>query len=144
MDDFMIYDDDYPTCARTHATVRIYPPEVIDPREITRRLGIEPSSWQRKGDHSPEGKPPRIYKTHGWFLTSKGIVGSKDSRRHLDWLLEQIGPKAEALRELHREGCRMDVSCFWESQSGQGGPTVSPRQMEQLARLNLDLWFDLY
>lgn len=41
-------DDDYPTCARTYATLRIYPGE-IDPTEVTGRLGIEPSSWQRRG-----------------------------------------------------------------------------------------------
>jgi hypothetical protein len=81
---------------------------------------------------------------HGWFLSSDGEVESRDVRLHLDWLLSRIAPQAEAILALQREGCRMDVSCYWVSASGHGGPSVRPAQMGELARLGLELWFDVY
>ena len=132
---------DYPTCERTYATLRIYP-ESLDPSEVTARLGIEPSDWQRRGESRRPGSRPA--KLHGWFLTTEGAMDSCDVRKHLDWLLARVGPRADAIRALQEDGCRMDVSCFWVSRSGHGGPSVLPAQMRELARLNLELWFDVY
>ena len=134
-------DSDYPTCERTYATLHIYP-ERLDPAEVTARLGIEPSEWQRRGEaRKPGSRPARL---HGWFLTSQGAIDSRDVRKHLDWLLAQIVPQTDAFLSLQAEGCRMDVSCYWVSHSGHGGPSVRPGQMRDLARLNLELWFDVY
>jgi Domain of unknown function (DUF4279) len=139
-----MYDDAYGSCERTFATVRIYPGD-IDPSEVTERLGIEPSKWQRRGEVVQRGRfPPRVVSLNGWFLRSEGHVESRDSRRHIDWLLDRLTPKAEAVRSLQDAGCRMDVSCFWASRQGQGGPTVSPQQMKRLSDLNIELWFDFY
>ncbi len=132
---------DYPTCEQTYATLRIYP-ERFDPAEVTARLGLKPSRWQRRGEAWAPGSCPA--KLHGWFLTSEGMVESRDVRRHLDWLLAQIGPRGDSIRTLQEDGCAMDVSCFWMSRSGHGGPSVRPAQMWELARLNLELWFDVY
>lgn len=133
--------NDYPTCQRTYATLRIYPGQ-LDPTEVTSRLGIEPSSFQRRGETTSAGA--RQARLHGWFLTSEGAVESEDIRRHLDWLLEQIVSRDEAVYSLQADGCVMDVSCFWISRSGHGGPSVLPAQMRELGRLNLELWFDVY
>jgi hypothetical protein len=136
--------DEYPTCARTFVTLRIYP-ESLDPDEVTARLGIQPTSWQRRGQvRNPASERPVPAKLHGWFLTSKGAVESRDVRRHLAWLLAQLGPRADAIRDLQAGGCRMDVFCYWLSRNGHGGPAVSPAQMSQLARLGLELGFDVY
>ena len=132
---------DYPTCERTYATLRIYP-ESLDPTDVTARLGIEPSDWQRRDEsRKPGGRPANL---HGWFLSSESVVESRDVRRHLDWLLSRIESQAVAIHALQSEGCRMDVSCFWVSASGHGGPSVLPAQMGPLARLGLELWFDVY
>jgi hypothetical protein len=137
-------EDEYPTCAQTFVTLRIYP-ERLDPTEVTARLGIEPSSWQRRGeDQNPGSKRPLPARLSGWFLSSEGAIDSRDCRPHLDWLLAKIGTKAAVIQTLLADGCRMDVSCFWLSRSGHGGPTVTPLQMGELARLGLDLWFDVY
>jgi hypothetical protein len=132
---------EYPTCERTYATLRIYP-ESLDPSEVTARLGIEPTAWQRRGETRRPGSRPA--KLNGWFLTSERAVDSRDVRKHLDWLLGRVGPRADALLALQANGCRMDVSCLWVSASGHGGPSVLPAQMRELARLNLELWFDVY
>lgn len=132
---------DHATCQATHATLRIYP-ESLDPVDVTARLGIEPTRCQRRGEPlKPGGRPAKL---HGWVLSSEGVVDSRDVRQHLDWLLSALVPRAEALLALQAEGCRMDVSCFWVSASGHGGPTVRPDQMGALARLKLQLGFDVH
>lgn len=139
-----MYDDEYATCARTYATLLIYPGE-IDPTAITDRLGIEPSRWQRRGEVSGRaGRPPKVATISGWFLTSKDQVDSRDSRRHIDWLLDRVASKAEAILSLQELGCKMAITCYWLSQSGHGGPTIPPAQMRRLADLNIELWFDIY
>ena len=139
------YNDEYPTCAKTYATLCIYPEE-IDPPIVTHHLGIEPSNWQRKGKAIElDGRPlPRVAILNSWSLTSKGQVDSRDSRRHIDWLLDQLDPKAEAIDTLQEMGCRMVISCFWASRSGHGGPMLPPTQMKRLGKLNIELWFDFY
>jgi hypothetical protein len=137
-------DDDYPTCARTYATLCVYPGEV-DPAEITDRLGIEPSSWQRRGEVTERAdRPPKVATINGWFLGSKGRVESRDSRRHIDWLLDRVMPRAEAVRSLREKGCQMVINCYWLSRSGHGGPMIPPAQMMRLAELDIELWFDFY
>lgn len=121
---------DYPTCERTYATLRIYP-ESLDPAEVTARLGIEPTEWQRRSESRRPGSRPA--KLHGWFLTSEGALDSRDVRKHLDWLLARVRPRADALLALQASGCHMDVGCFWVSASGHGGPSVRPAQMRELA-----------
>lgn len=81
---------------------------------------------------------------NGWFLTSEDHVDSLDSGRHINWLLDRIEPAATALRELQEKGCEMDISCYWLSRSGHGGPTISVDQMRRLTDLNIELWFDFY
>jgi hypothetical protein len=136
-----MYDDDFGTCARTYATLLIYPVRT-DPAAITERLGIEPSSWQRKGRRIADR--PRIAEIDGWFLTTKGRIESKDSRRHIDWILDQIEDAAADLASLREEGARIEVCCYWLSAFGEGGPTISPQQLRQLGALDIELWFDIW
>jgi hypothetical protein len=127
------YDDDYPTCAATYATLRIYtgkvPPETV-------LLRLEPSKLQVEGAGAH---------LNGWFLSTKERVESRDIRRHVDWLLEQISPLRSELAALQaRPGIRMDVFCYWRSTQGHGGPRLTPKQMRPLANLNLEIGFDCY
>ena len=43
------YDDGYATCERTLATLRVYGDD-LDPAVLTERLGIAPTSSQKKGE----------------------------------------------------------------------------------------------
>lgn len=134
-----MYSDDYETCKSTYATWRLYP-AALDPDEVTERLGISPSEVQREGDR----RRSTSIKLNGWFLCSRGQVVSRDARRHIDWILDQIEPVAAELDKLRSLGARADISCFWLSAYGHGGPTISPHQSGRLAALNLDCWFDVY
>ena len=84
-----------------------------------------------------------LHKYSGWFLESDGHVQSRDARRHLDWLLSQLVGKSHVFTQLMAEGNTVDVCCKWDS-VGQGGPLLSSPQLEGLAQLGLELWFDVY
>ena len=84
------YNDHYATCERTHVSLRSYSDD-IPPESITERLGVEPTSVQHKGQvRNPNGRRPVTLKLNGWFLESEKHVTSKDTRRHLDWLLDCV------------------------------------------------------
>jgi hypothetical protein len=139
------YDDDYGTCLETRATLLVYPKE-RHPDEITQLIGIEPTRCNVKGEEiiNSIGRK-RVTQNNGWFLSSEGRVDSLDVRRHLDWLIAQLAPKVDILVEIQNiQGIKMAVVCAWYSRSGHGGPTIWPEQMEALARLNLELSFDVY
>lgn len=131
----MDHDDGHPTCARTYATLRLYP-GALHPDRVTERLGIAPSETQTV---NAAGRA-----LHGWFLTSDGAVVSRDVRRHVDWLLDRIENAKSELDALLREGVRPDVCCYWLSAAGHGGPTLSPSHMLRLGALGLECWFDVY
>jgi len=120
MSDAAKYVDDYPTCAATYATLRIYTGET-KPEIVTDSLQVKASKILRKGEAGA--------RLNGRFLSSKGLIDSRDLRKHLDWVLEQIRGKDSELRVLQTTpGMRMDVSCYWAGH-GHGGPTFSPSQM---------------
>ena len=135
------YGDEYPTCAATHVTLRVYG---LSPDVVTAAIGLTPHSIQVAGEqiYGRAGSPR--YRIDGWFLTTKGVLDSRDSRRHLDCLLDWLEPAAEALQDLRRRGARIDISCFWASATGHGGPTIAPNQARRLGLLELELGFDVY
>lgn len=135
------YNDTYPTCEETHVTLRIYLPEGSDPDVVTEKLGLQPTRTQRKGEL--RNGQIKQWPT-AWFINSEEKVQSKDLRRHLDWLMEQLSGKQEVIRELQKAGARLDISCFWASACGHGGPMLDPRILKRLARLNIGLGFDIY
>lgn len=138
------YDDQYATCERTLATLCIYGPD-LEPSEISGHLGIIPSRTQKMGEvFTNSFGRQRTAKLGGWFLTSEGSVFSKDLRRHLDWLLNLLRPKKEALLSVQaRSGVWMNVECVWWSKYGEGGPTLSHEQLQGLASLNLECGFEI-
>lgn len=138
-------DDEYGTCLETRATLLIYPDQV-SPHDVTERLGLEPTRLNVVGEeHVNKLGRRRVVKINGWFLSSEGHVHSLDLRRHLDWLLARIAPRADALNDLQSvSGLRMSVACAWYSRSGHGGPTLWPEQMNALSELNLECSFDVY
>ena len=77
-------------------------------------------------------------------MTSENIINSKDSRRHIDYLVDNLLPIRERLKILASQGAEIDISCFWLSKSGQGEPTLSPPQLSKLGELGIELRFDIY
>ena len=136
-------NDDYPSCDRTTAELRIYPSCSAD--EVSKILGLQPTESGNAGDLrvTGTGKSRTVKKTH-WVLSSEASVSSKDLRAHLDWLLEKVTPHSDGLAKLvMQEGTKVCVVCVWWSANGQGGPTLWPEQMKGLADLGIELGFDI-
>lgn len=141
LDTFFDYDDSYATCSRTWATLCIFLTDTGNPDEITENLGVQPSTTHRKGEVY-KGKV-RNWPT-AWFLESTGKVESKEIRRHIDWLLEQVEHKSEVLQQLQTDGAEIHLSCFWGSAVGHGGPMLDPKLVKRIALLNIGITFDVY
>jgi hypothetical protein len=133
------YDDDYSTCAETYSTLRVFADEV-NPVEITKALGIVPTKSFQKGEpHSNV----LFRKTHGWFYSTAQLTPSKDTRRHIDLILEVLNGKGEVIEALRQRGCKLDIMSYWVSH-GQGGPALWSHQMFKLGTLGIEVWWDIY
>ncbi len=134
----MEYKDSYAACERTYATVRIYPGD-MPPDEVSNILKIRPTKVSLAGTKGGGRKS-----INGWFFSSEGKVDSRDSRRHIDYLLDEIEASERGILELQGVGVKIDICCFWVSSAGNGGPIISPKQMARLVRLNIDIWWDVW
>jgi hypothetical protein len=140
----MDYNDTYETCERTIVELRIYSDSLV-PAEISKCLSMTPSTSVTKGQLliSRSGDRQRVGKVNSWILSSEQHINSKDARRHLDWLLDQISEVKSALGELHSSGkVTLYVVCIWWSAFGNGGPRFWPRQLQRLGELELELEID--
>ena len=133
---------DYPTCDRTYVTLCVTGEDLV-PVDVSAALGIEPSYVNVRGERRrPYSSAVNIL--GGWFLSSQGLVSSADVRLHLDWLLNQLVAKNDALQWVRAQGWSPVVSCYWASAHGHGGPDLTPQLMGRLAELDLGIWFDVY
>lgn len=135
------YSEDYPTCDTTHATLSIYLPDDYDPNILSEKLAIQPSRFQRNGEIR-NGKV-RQYPT-AWFLESAEHIQSKELRKHIDWILDQIEAKSEVIHELRSTNAQVDISCFWVSAFGHGGPMLDSKILKRIADLQIGISFDIY
>jgi hypothetical protein len=127
------------SCLETFATLRILSPTLV-PAQIGAALGIEPTRVAAR-DPSSRYRPRREH--HFWAWSSEGQVDSLDGLVHVRAVLDLLQGREQALAELRRAGCELDVSCYWVS-SGQGGPALDLDAMTRLAGLGLEIWWDVY
>ena len=132
------YIDDFLPCRYTHSTLYVISPD-ISADEISKRLQLKPSSVEIKGEKIRN----HTIKQHSWSLISKDKVESKDSRRHIDWIIGLLIGKEDIISDLQRGGAKFVIGCFWVSNSGRGGPILDSSQMKFLGESNIDLFWDV-
>ncbi|MCC7355331.1 MAG: DUF4279 domain-containing protein [Anaerolineae bacterium] len=128
-----------------HANYRIRSDD-LDPAEITRSLGIQPSrSWVKyekylgkRFDPETEQVVPTWAKRPPWGMWSvntEGIVLSKKVEQHLLYLLELLEPKADRIK-YYLEHCEA-ISCYvwWEPFDGHGSYVISSDILKRMAAL---------
>lgn len=135
------YDDDYSSCSETYSSLTIYHDD-SPPTDVTGMLNIEPTKEIFKGKKIVGVKRPAT--VNGWFLSSRHKVDSCDTRRHIDWLVDQVYNKKEVIHDMIARGYTIDIFSFWVSKSANGGPTLSPYQMKRLSALNIEVSWDIY
>lgn len=134
------YDDSYSTCIETYSTLRVFSFDLA-PDEISSLLKIDATTAFRKGDCYSQGRLHR--KSNGWFYCTKQFCKSRDTRRHLDIILNALADKFDPLKTLQEAGSKIDITCFWLS-TGQGGPWLMPEQMAKLGVLGIGIWWDIF
>jgi hypothetical protein len=131
-----------------YASLRLYS-EGLDPFEITARLELPPDHIHRNGNHritrtkKGEVKIYAAFTAGMWSMSSKKWVKSHRLETHIRWILEQIQPKAEIVKEILASGVTGDVFCY------SFGKTIIPPPVprvlqEELERLGLKLDIDHY
>ena len=118
---------------RAHASVRIFG-EDLDPLDVTLALRLPADHTHRKGE-------PRLYRRqngvredspypHGmWSMSTRDIIQSPRLVTHIEWLLAELEPKADALRALLTGDRIGDIFCYSMGASSRGPP---------IARFNRD------
>lgn len=134
------YDDGYTTCVETHTTLRISSDNVCL-SDVTKLLDLRPTKSFSKGEAF--GKSQLTRKANGWFYSTKGFFQSRDTRRHLDQIIDAIEPRRDAIHALIELGFRIDICNYWVS-AGHGGPSIEYEQMRRLAELKISVWWDVY
>jgi uroporphyrin-III C-methyltransferase len=116
--------------------------DTLEPKAIAERLGLSESKSHQKG--SLKGpRAPLPWKESLWCLQSP-LGDERDMVEHLQWLLDVIEPKAEALKDLSKYCKKIIFFCGFSSSHGQGGFTLDPQLLVRLANLGIPFSLDLY
>lgn len=134
------YDDHNSYCLRTYSTLRIFTAEQA-PETVTQQLVINPTRiWHRGSNETAVAR-----RRNAWFLTSRGAVDSRDTRRHIDWLLQALVDQGGFLQGVREAGGSTDIICFWHAAGlSEGGPGLEPGQMAILAKLGVAISWNIY
>lgn len=131
-----------------HVAVRFFG-ESFDPLVATQTLRLPP-------DHAHRAGEPRLYRTKAgrivehpvrrsgmWSMSSREIVRSAKLATHIEWMLGQLEPRADAVRSLLSGGVSGDLFAF--SSGCTAVPPPVPRQLRQRAlALGLEIVIDHY
>jgi len=129
--------------SKTKASLRIFGDD-LDPDEIARALGKEPTRTQRKGGTVGNRKDAKsIACTGGWWLHAKDRTpGNLDGqvRELLDGLTEDLAVWAD----IHARCSRLNLFCGLFMGEDNQGETLSPETLRALGARNISLELDIY
>lgn len=138
------------SASQVFATLR-FAGDSLDPDEISRAVGQQPTRAYRRGQrYRPGRRSPEVTgKTGVWYFSTKRNVASKNLRDHLDALVSLVLPVADEdkrLRELHdimeRRNLQAHVTCFWRGPPGVAQPSIPVVVSRALGRLPADIEAD--
>ena len=127
------------SCLETYATLRIFS-QTMHPLEISRVLGLE-ATRSKPLDQNSKYRTRR--ENNFWAWSTRTQLDSENGLEHIRALLDALAGRQQKLEELRSSGCDIDVCCYWVS-SGQGGPLLDVSALSELARLGLEIWWDVY
>lgn len=133
---------------RAHAGVRFYA-EDLDPLTITLALRLPSDHVHRNGEprlsRSKKGRVTEFaaYRQGMWSMSSEAWVQSPRLAVHLEWLLDELEPKAEAIARLLSSGVRVDFYCY-SSGSTAEPPSLARSIRARAAALGIDIQIDHY
>lgn len=127
-------------CLETHASLRVFS-QTIHPDEISRVLGFSAS---KAIPLNPDSRYRARREYHFWKWSSDTELQSGiDNIEHIRTVVRRLAGKERQLDQLRDMGCEVDIGCYWVS-DGQGGPYLDTATLTELARLKLEIWWDVY
>lgn len=133
---------------KAYASFRVWGDE-LDPLNVTLLLRMPPDRAYRQGEpHLIRTKKGKVMELPArrqgmWAVSSKDWVESPRLATHLDWLLEQLEPKHEAVAALIKLGYGVDFFCF-SSGSTASPPSLPKTIRARAAALGIDIDIDHY
>lgn len=127
---------------------QLYVDLIIEPefhsQKVTEILGIEPSKVCIKGETKISQYSKKMAPNHMWLLSTEGKVESNEPRRHIDWIMTQLKGKEKAFQELDKLGVKSYVRCCCFMGNANVGLHLSPKQMRELLKYNLEVYWDTF
>lgn len=111
----------------------------LDPTDVSRILGAEPTISRRKGDRIPDG---RIAETGSWLLSAEPMSRAS-LEAQIDSLFARLSPEAGLWRPLALK-YRGDLFCGLWSLEWNCGAEMSSELVQRVAARGLRLSFDIY
>ena len=133
---------------RAYATVR-FMGQSLDPLSVTMALRLPPDHMHRNGEprlvRTKRGKVEERspYRGGQWSMSSESWVQSPRLEVHLEWLLKQLEPKAEAVAQLISQGVEVDFFCY-SLGTTPSLPSVPRSIRSRIERLGVKLDIDHY
>ncbi|MBR0957141.1 DUF4279 domain-containing protein [Bradyrhizobium japonicum] len=122
-----------------NVTLALYSDE-LEPKEVSRALGIEPTHAHRCGEHLKPRSPPA--RSGAWLLTARGRY-VEPAQTIIDRLLKQLPTDPAVWRNLR---ARHDIQFrFGLHMTGWNkGFSISVEQITRIAALGASMEFDIY
>ena len=130
-----------PGLYESFASLRVTGDE-LDPAEITRLLGAEPSSSQIKGQELTSKSGVRIARVGHWHLEARPTK-PEDMNAQVSEILERLTPDLLVWRALS-ERFDIDLFCGWFMGESNEGVGLSPKALLSLGERGIELSVDLY
>jgi len=133
---------------RAYATVRFMSKD-LDPLLITLALRLPPDHTHRDGEprliRTKNGRVEERSPWHGgmWSMCSEKLVDSPRLETHLEWLLGELKPRAEAIATIRQAGIEIDIFCY-STGANQEPPSLPSAIRQRIQALGIKLDIDHY
>jgi hypothetical protein len=122
-----------------NVTLALYSKD-LEPGEISRALGVQPTSAHRRGDRKGPRSPG--YRTGAWLLTESGRA-PEQTEAVIARLLQQLPQEAAVWRELQAK-YRIQIRLGVHMSGWNQGFSIPREQIERIAKLEASMEFDIY
>lgn len=126
-------EPDEPIYFAYSASLRIFG-DGLPLEDITRELGIQPTSTRRKGDR-PKSTSKTVFHDDAWTFDSS-LPQTELLHRHIDEVWAAVKPRAMYLKELKQQ-FSVDVFCGYRSNCDHAGIEVPASSLEMFAVLEI-------
>ncbi len=119
--------------------------QTLGPPDIGRSADHQHRNGEPKLSRSRKGKVVRYadYSVGLWSMSSKSWVESPRLETHLDWLLSQLEPRSETVRDLLSGSVTADFFCY-SSGSAAEPPSLSRAIRDRTESLGITIVIDHY